>query len=89
MALPEDVRNGRKARSTPPNDSSVISSIQRYWSKSYAGDYLGLGLLFAAYILTRFAHEPFHQMFSLSDPRIQHPHAEVERVPVCTFYGPS
>jgi len=26
--------------------------------------------------------DPFHQMFTLDDPRIQHPHAEIERTPV-------
>lgn len=51
--------------------------------QSYASDYLGLGLLLAAYLVIQFLADPFHRMFYLSDPRIQFPHADIERVPVC------
>lgn len=61
----------------------LLEAAQRFWQKSYAGDYLGLAVLFAAYSVIQLSTEPFHQMFTLSDTRIQHPHAEVERVPVC------
>ena len=83
MAAPEDVRNGRKAKLSS-NDSGLFEAARRLWQKSYAGDYLGLALLLAAYLFIKFWGEPFHQMFRLSDARIQHPHAEVERVSVGT-----
>ena len=63
----------------------VLESLRRFWQKSYAGDYLGLTLMLAAYILIQFFGEPFHRMFRLDDPRIGFPHAEVERVSVCTY----
>jgi len=73
---------GHKAR-LAGQQSGLLEAAQRFWRKSYAGDYLGLAVLFAAYSVIQMSAEPFHQMFTLSDTRIQHPHAEVERVPVC------
>ena len=81
-AQQEDVRHGRKARLTS-NDSGLLEAAQRFWQKSYAGDYLGLILLTGAYMLLRMFGEPFHQMFTLDDVRLQHPHADIERVGVC------
>ena len=81
----EDVRNGRKGKlASPTSTSSVLESIQRFWQRSYAGDYLGLAIIVILYVPLKVFGEPYHQMFRLSDPRIQHPHAEVERVGVCT-----
>jgi diacylglycerol diphosphate phosphatase/phosphatidate phosphatase len=36
-----------------------------------------------AYILFKLVDAPFHHQFRLDDMRIQHPFAEVERVPPC------
>merc|ERR1712072_966454 len=64
------------------NESGLLEAVQRFWQKSYAGDCVGFTLLLAAYIVIQFDAEPFHRLFRLDDPRIQFPHAEVERVPV-------
>ena len=66
------------------DDGSFLASARRYWQKSYAGDYLGLILLSVAYAFMKTVDEPFHQMFTLDDTRLQHPHADPERVGVCT-----
>jgi diacylglycerol diphosphate phosphatase/phosphatidate phosphatase len=80
----EDVRNGRKAK-LPSPDSGLWEAAQRFWRKSYAGDYLGLLLIAVLFLFVEMVWEPFHQMFVLEDLRIQHPWAEVERVDVCTW----
>lgn len=82
----EDVRNGRKGKLAAPSNpgTSLLDTAQRFWQRSYAGDYLGLAIIVVLYIPLRVFNEPFHQMFRLNDPRIQHPHAEVERVSVGT-----
>ena len=84
MPPSEDVRHGRKAHLASTNDSGLLEAAQRFYKKTYAGDYLGLALVCAALLLIKFFGEPFHQMFMLNDPRLQHPHAEVQRVSVCT-----
>lgn len=81
MAMPSPARKGRQP---PPNDSGLYESLRRFWHKSYAGDYLGLILLLVAYILLKFFNEPWKRLFRLDDPRIAFPHAEIERVAVCT-----
>lgn len=63
--------------------SGFYDTASRFWKRSYAGDYLGLTVLVVAYIIVKMLDEPYHQMFRLNDYRLQHPHAEVERVPVC------
>lgn len=74
-------RHGRKTSDRSAiGESGLIESLQRFWQRSYAGDYLGLAILVAAYILVKILGEPFHSQFRLDDPRLQHPHAEVERV---------
>ncbi|KAK5162866.1 uncharacterized protein LTR77_011123 [Saxophila tyrrhenica] len=78
----EDVRHGRKARMSPSNDTGLLETLQRFWHKSYAGDYTAFILLVVLEVLLKVFDEPFHQLFRLDDPRIQYPHAEVERVPV-------
>ncbi|KAF2212299.1 hypothetical protein CERZMDRAFT_19738, partial [Cercospora zeae-maydis SCOH1-5] len=57
-------------------------SAQRFWQRSYAGDYLGLAILIAGYFILKLFDAPFHSQFRLDDPRLQHPHAEVERVDI-------
>lgn len=74
-------RDGRKLKSG--SNSSYLEALMRFWERSYAADYLGLALLMVAYFLVQFLAEPFHRLFRLDDPRIQLPHAEIERVPVC------
>lgn len=64
------------------NDGGLWETSKRFYQRSYAGDYLGVALLVAAYILIKLFGEPFHSQFRLDDPRLQHPHAEVERVDV-------
>ncbi|RYP42572.1 hypothetical protein DL767_000096 [Monosporascus sp. MG133] len=60
----------------------VIGAISRFWTHSYAPDYLGFAGLLTAYLLINFLVEPFHRLFFINDLRISFPHAEVERVPV-------
>ena len=79
--MEDNPRLGRKLK-TVSNESGLWESMQRFWSKAYAGDYLGLVVILTAYILVKLVEEPFHQQFALDDTRIQHPHAEQERVPV-------
>ncbi|KAI9048822.1 hypothetical protein LZ554_007653 [Drepanopeziza brunnea f. sp. 'monogermtubi'] len=62
--------------------AGCIGSIARFWEKTYAPDYLGLALLFTAYLLLVFLVQPFHRMFFINNINIQYPHALVERVPV-------
>ena len=68
-------------RSSSPNQSGLLETAQRFYSKSYAGDYIGFVILLLTLAFFEFS-DPFHQMFTLDDPRIQHPHAEIERTPV-------
>ena len=69
--------------SSKHSGGGFVDTLQRFWKTSYAGDYLGLTLLLAADIMLHLGvTQPFHTMFRLNDPRIQHPHAEIERVPV-------
>jgi diacylglycerol diphosphate phosphatase / phosphatidate phosphatase len=51
----------------------------------YALDYIGFGLILTLFLLTK-AFNPFHTLFSLSDPHIQHPFAIHERVPTPVLY---
>jgi len=74
--------NGRKSRTASADTGGLWETAQRFWRKSYAGDYSGLIILLVAYLLIQFLGKPFHQRFRLDDPRIQFPHAEVERVSV-------
>ncbi len=81
MAIPSPSRRAKLSA----DGSSVYDTLLHVWQRSYyAGDYLGLAVLLAAYVLLQLLGEPFHRMFRLDDPRLQFPHAEVERVSVCT-----
>ena len=79
-----DVRNGNKPRLTISNMGEMWEAAQRFWRKSYAGDYIGLALLFAGFVIVKMLGEPFHQQFTLGDTRIQHAYAEVQQVDTCT-----
>ena len=83
----QDARNGRKPLSPLPSPSNFLESAQRFWRKSYAGDYTGLLLLALVELLVKSFGEPFHQLFLLSDTRLQHPHADVETVPVVWLFA--
>lgn len=87
MPPAEDVRNGRKAH-LPPSESGLWETAQRFWRKSYAGDYLGLALMLTGYLLVKYLGEPFYQMFVVNDTRISHPHAAVQRVSTCMCTDP-
>ncbi|KAF7195538.1 Diacylglycerol pyrophosphate phosphatase 1 [Pseudocercospora fuligena] len=80
-------RERRKARSPPSSESGLYETLHRFWQRSsYAGDYFGLLVLVLAYTLVKITSEPFHSQFRLDDPRISHPHAEIERVPVVWLF---
>ncbi|KAK8070289.1 PAP2 superfamily protein [Apiospora phragmitis] len=71
----------------PSNGSNAatggfLGALARFWTHSYAPDYVGFAALLTAYILIVLLVEPFHRLFSISDLAIAFPHAEVERVPV-------
>ena len=74
-------------RSSSPTQGGLWETAQRFYSKSYAGDYIGFVILLLTLAFFEFS-DPFHQMFTLDDPRIQHPHAEIERTPVRTCKPP-
>ena len=78
----EDVRNGRKTH-LPMSESGLWETAQRFWRKSYAGDYLGLAVLLAGFLLIKHLGEPFYQEFVVNDLRISHSHAAVQRVGTC------
>ena len=88
MAAREDVRNGRKAHTSPshPSATGLWEAFQRWYTKTHSGDYLGLIIILLLYTLIKALDEPFHRLFRLSDPRIQLPHAENERVPVFLLF---
>ncbi|KAJ0110066.1 hypothetical protein J7T55_014869 [Diaporthe amygdali] len=65
-----------------PSDEASMSSLARFWTRSYAPDYVGFVVLLAAYALIVLLVEPFHRLFYINDLAISFPHAEVERVPV-------
>ncbi|KAI1655984.1 acid phosphatase/Vanadium-dependent haloperoxidase [Daldinia decipiens] len=71
---------------TPRNDSlqqgGILGSVAKFWTHSYAPDYVGFAGLLTAYLLIQFLVEPFHRMFYINNLNISFPHAEVERVPV-------
>lgn len=56
----------------------------RFFQRSYASDYVGIAMLITGWIVIQFFGDPFHRMFSLDNLNIQYPHAEIERVSVCT-----
>ncbi|KAM0707607.1 hypothetical protein Q7P35_004252 [Cladosporium inversicolor] len=77
----ESHHDSRRMRSSSPTQSGLLETAQRFYSKSYAGDYIGFVILLLTLAFFEFS-DPFHQMFTIDDPRIQHPHAEIERTPV-------
>ncbi|KAI5371068.1 putative phosphatidic acid phosphatase type 2/haloperoxidase [Septoria linicola] len=71
-----------KAKVTGSNDTGLWETARRFWQRSYAGDYLGVAILIAGFVVLKLFGQPFHSQFRLDDPRLQHPHAEVERVDI-------
>ncbi|KAK6087193.1 dynamin family protein [Seiridium cupressi] len=72
----------RNGDSSSRDGGGFLGSVARFWTHSYAPDYVGFAGLLTAYILIQFLVEPFHRMFFINDLRIAFPHAEHERVPV-------
>ncbi|ORY61802.1 PAP2 superfamily protein [Pseudomassariella vexata] len=64
------------------NYGGFLGSVARFWTHSYAPDYLGFTLLLAAYLVIVLVVEPFHRMFYINNLAISFPHAAVERVSV-------
>ncbi|KAI1610352.1 PAP2 domain-containing protein [Exophiala viscosa] len=60
--------------------TGLAGSIQRFWQRSYAPDYVGFLLVLLALIGQQLLVEPFHQMFTLDNHAKQYPHAEIQRV---------
>ncbi|KAI0505746.1 PAP2 superfamily protein [Xylaria bambusicola] len=69
-------------RNPDSRDAGIATPLARFWTHSYAPDYLGFGALLAAYLVLVFFVEPFHRMFYINNLNIAFPHAEIERVPV-------
>ncbi|KAB5543139.1 phosphatidic acid phosphatase type 2/haloperoxidase [Coniochaeta sp. 2T2.1] len=76
-----DTRPSLASRS-PQGRNSILSSVARFWNRSYASDYLGFAALLTAYLIFQFFVTPFHRMFAVNDLGISYPYAEVERVPL-------
>ncbi|KAK4507017.1 hypothetical protein PRZ48_000751 [Zasmidium cellare] len=84
MPTSESSRTGAKYSKSPPNSNNngYLDAFLRFARKTHAADYIGLSILVVGELLLKLFGEPFHAQFRLDDPRIQHPHAEVERVSV-------
>jgi len=67
-----------------PSQLGAAGALARFWLRSYAADYIALGIIAAGWLLTQLLMLPFHRMFYLDDMTLQYPFAEVERVPVCS-----
>ncbi|KAI0105018.1 phosphatidic acid phosphatase type 2/haloperoxidase [Nemania sp. FL0031] len=65
----------------PARNNDSARSLARFWTHSYAPDYLGFAALLAAYTVLVLLVEPFHRMFYINNLNIAFPHAEIERVP--------
>ncbi|KAI1326754.1 PAP2 superfamily protein [Xylariaceae sp. FL0255] len=69
-------------RADSTRNGNIFTPLARFWTHSYAPDYLGFCALLAAYMILVFFVKPFHRMFYINNLDISFPHAEVERVPV-------
>ena len=72
----------QQARSGLLEQPGIGGAIARFWSRSYALDYVGLLVLECAYLSIQLFVEPFHRMFSLDDRSKSYPYALVQRVSV-------
>lgn len=81
---PSRTGNSKYNKSPPANNNGYLESFLRFARQTHAADYIGLSILVVGELLLKLFGEPFHSQFRLDDPRIQHPHAEVERVSVST-----
>ena len=89
MPAGESSRTSNKYNKSPSGNNGYFESFLRFARQTHAADYIGLSLLVVGELLLKLFGEPFHSQFRLDDPRIQHPHAEVERVSVsmCSVYS--
>ncbi|KAI2789263.1 hypothetical protein POX_e07293 [Penicillium oxalicum] len=67
----------------------LVGAAARFYHRSYAADYITLGVLALGWLMIQFFIHPFHRMFSLDNRAIQYPFAVHERVPVgmCVVYA--
>ncbi|KAJ6125764.1 hypothetical protein N7523_003384 [Penicillium sp. IBT 18751x] len=59
----------------------LAGALARFGQRTYAADYIALGLLALGWVLIQFM-DPFHRMFYLDNKAIMYPFAVHERVPV-------
>ncbi|KAJ5243447.1 uncharacterized protein N7469_001774 [Penicillium citrinum] len=71
------------------NRVGLAGAAARFTQRSYAADYIALGVLIAGWLMIQVFVNPFHRMFSLDNKSIQYPFAVHERVPVvwAVFYA--
>ncbi|EDN09996.1 PAP2 domain-containing protein [Histoplasma capsulatum] len=79
--MPDGVFERNNAISTLASRPGILGALVRFWSRSYAADYVSLILLCVGLILIQIWVRPFNRMFTLDDVAIQLPFALVERVP--------
>jgi len=65
-----------------PSQLGAAGALARFWLRSYAADYIALGILAAGWLLIQLFMLPFHRMFYLDNMALRYPFAEVERVTV-------
>ncbi|KAJ5569476.1 uncharacterized protein N7459_008906 [Penicillium hispanicum] len=59
----------------------LLGTVARFCQRSYATDYIALGVLALGWLSIQLLVKPFHRMFSLDNKAIQYPFAVHERVP--------
>ncbi|KAH8701621.1 PAP2 domain protein [Talaromyces proteolyticus] len=64
------------------NQPGALGAIARFWQRTYAADYVALGIVATGFVLIQIFITPFHRMFYLDNMAIQFPFAKVERVPI-------
>uniref|UniRef100_A0A093VD40 Diacylglycerol pyrophosphate phosphatase 1 n=1 Tax=Talaromyces marneffei PM1 TaxID=1077442 RepID=A0A093VD40_TALMA len=64
------------------NQPGAVGAIARFWARTYAADYVALGVVAIGFILIQLFVTPFHRMFYLDNMAIQFPFAQSERVPM-------
>ncbi|GAM36757.1 PAP2 domain protein [Talaromyces pinophilus] len=71
------------------NQPGPVGAIARFWARTYAADYVALGVVATGFILIQLFITPFHRMFYLDNMAIQFPFAKSERVPMpwCIVYS--
>ncbi|KIV80714.1 hypothetical protein PV11_08198 [Exophiala sideris] len=67
-------------RQTTNGANGLAGTLQRFWHRSYAPDYISFVIVLLALIGEQLLVEPVHQMFRLDNHAKQYPHAEIQRV---------